>query len=159
MREKLKTLPLTTLREMAKNVGIKGVTALRKNELIEALVEANSPKDIVESAPTEERAVKEKSKHPEAKPSPRRENAAAPHIKKRVERPEKNEYQDKAPSHAEHSEPVQDDEKAALKKSLKNMGLPAFAGRVFRSSLTVSRFPHSLAFVQSSGPLRGCSIP
>ena len=32
------------------------------------------------------------------------------------------------------------------------------AGRLFRSSLTVSRFPRSLSFAQSSGPLRGCSI-
>ena len=60
MREKLKTLPLTTLREMAKNVGIKSVTTLRKNELIDALVEANSPK-LEEAALTEKITVEKKS--------------------------------------------------------------------------------------------------
>ena len=40
MREKLQTLPVAVLEEMAKKQGIKGATALRKAELIEALCNA-----------------------------------------------------------------------------------------------------------------------
>ena len=40
MREKLQTLPVAVLKEMAKKQGIKGATALRKAELVEALCNA-----------------------------------------------------------------------------------------------------------------------
>ena len=40
MREKLQTLPVAVLKEMAKEQGIKGATSLRKAELIEALCSA-----------------------------------------------------------------------------------------------------------------------
>ena len=39
MREKLATLPLAELRELAKAQGIKGVAGLRKSELIDRLCE------------------------------------------------------------------------------------------------------------------------
>ena len=39
MREKLQTLPLTQLRELAKAQGLKGVTALKKAEIIDRLCE------------------------------------------------------------------------------------------------------------------------
>ena len=39
MREKLKTLPLATLRDMAKAQGVKGVSGYRKSELIDILCE------------------------------------------------------------------------------------------------------------------------
>ena len=40
MREKLQTLPVAVLKEMAKKQGIKVATALRKSELVEALCNA-----------------------------------------------------------------------------------------------------------------------
>jgi len=40
MREKLETLPLIQLRELAKSQGIKNITVLRKSELIDKLCEA-----------------------------------------------------------------------------------------------------------------------
>ena len=40
MRDKLETLPLTQLRELAKSQGIKNITVLRKAELIDKLCEA-----------------------------------------------------------------------------------------------------------------------
>lgn len=39
MREKLKTLPLTELKELAKAQGLKGVSTMRKNDIIELLCE------------------------------------------------------------------------------------------------------------------------
>ena len=39
MREKLQTLPLTQLRELAKAQGLKGVTTLKKAEIIDRLCE------------------------------------------------------------------------------------------------------------------------
>ena len=44
MREKLQTLPLVQLRELAKAQGIKGVTTLKKAELIERLCEKTDDK-------------------------------------------------------------------------------------------------------------------
>lgn len=44
MREKLQTLPLVQLRELAKTQGIKGVTTLKKAELIERLCEKTDDK-------------------------------------------------------------------------------------------------------------------
>ena len=37
MREKYETLPLTTLRELAKSKDIKGASTMKKAELLEAL--------------------------------------------------------------------------------------------------------------------------
>ena len=37
MREKLQTLPLSELKEMAKSRGIKGISSLRKAEIIDLL--------------------------------------------------------------------------------------------------------------------------
>ena len=41
MREKLQTLSLVVLREFAKDKKIKGITAMRKAELIDAIIEAS----------------------------------------------------------------------------------------------------------------------
>ena len=41
MREKLQTLSLVVLREFAKDKKIKGITAMRKEELIDAIIEAS----------------------------------------------------------------------------------------------------------------------
>ena len=42
MREKLQTLSLVVLREFAKDKKIKGITAMRKAEIIEEIIEASS---------------------------------------------------------------------------------------------------------------------
>lgn len=41
MREKLQTLPLTVLREFAKDKHIKNITVMRKADLIEAIIKAD----------------------------------------------------------------------------------------------------------------------
>jgi len=50
MREKLQTLPLAQLKELAKSQGIKGGTAMRKAELIEALCQAAEQEEIMRTA-------------------------------------------------------------------------------------------------------------
>ena len=52
MREKLATLPLSQLRELAKSQGIKYVSGLRKSELVDRLCEVaeNEKGDKTESA-------------------------------------------------------------------------------------------------------------
>lgn len=50
MREKLQTLPLTELKEIAKNRGMKSVTAMRKGELIDALCKLAEQDDIMRTA-------------------------------------------------------------------------------------------------------------
>ena len=67
MREKLETLPLTVLKEFAKDKKLKNVSTLRKKELIEALIEADkaeresevqADKKIVSSSAETERGTK-----------------------------------------------------------------------------------------------------
>ena len=41
MREKLETLPLAQLRELAKSQGLKGTSTMKKAELIDLLIEQN----------------------------------------------------------------------------------------------------------------------
>ena len=79
MREKLQTLPLVQLRELAKAQGIKGVTTLKKAELIERLCEKTDDKTpaqisekAVESEPRRERPAEtapEKVAEPEERPA------------------------------------------------------------------------------------------
>lgn len=63
MREKLQTLPLTQLRELAKSQGIKGSASMRKAELIDALCAAAEQTEILKTVA--------------APPRPRAETAAA----------------------------------------------------------------------------------
>ena len=50
MREKLATLPLTQLKELAKSQGIKNISGLRKAELIDRLCETAESADCQKAA-------------------------------------------------------------------------------------------------------------
>ncbi len=50
MREKLQTLPLAELKELAKSQGIKGSSTMRKAELIDALCKAAEQEEIIKTA-------------------------------------------------------------------------------------------------------------
>ena len=50
MREKLQTLPLTQLKELAKAQGIKGVTGMRKADLIDKLCRLAEQEEIIKTA-------------------------------------------------------------------------------------------------------------
>lgn len=63
MREKLKTLPLNEIRELAKAQGLKGISTLRKAELIELLAGLSNQEDKKE---TEEKAAEPKPIEPKA---------------------------------------------------------------------------------------------
>ncbi len=77
MREKLQTLPLAELKEMAKNQGIKGAAALRKAELIEKLCKVAEQEEIVRTAvapptpKTAEERETERTAPRQARPAPR----------------------------------------------------------------------------------------
>ena len=49
MREKLETLPLTQLRELARGQGIKNVSGLRKSELVDRLCEVAERENAAEA--------------------------------------------------------------------------------------------------------------
>lgn len=69
MREKLLSLPLTTLREFARDKGIKNITIMRKAELVEALLKASKESDTQACSPAGKKA--------EAQAAPVEENAGA----------------------------------------------------------------------------------
>lgn len=77
MREKLKTLPLVQLREMAKAQGLKGISTLKKAEIIDRLCELEKP---AEGGQKEEMPKASVSEHPagSAEPAERTEMHAQP---------------------------------------------------------------------------------
>ena len=81
MREKLQTLPLTELRELAKSQKIKGGSTMRKAELIEVLCEAAQQEEIIKTA------VAPPSPKPQAQPQPQPEGKADERNMPRAQRP------------------------------------------------------------------------
>lgn len=78
MREKLKTLPLVQLREMAKAQGLKGISTLKKAEIIDRLCELEKPAEGGQKEETPQASV---SEHPagSAEPAERTEMHVQPH--------------------------------------------------------------------------------
>lgn len=77
MREKLKTLPLMQLREMAKAQGLKGISTLKKAEIIDRLCELEKPAEGGQKEETPQASV---SEHPagSAEPAERTEMHVQP---------------------------------------------------------------------------------
>lgn len=67
MREKLKTLPLVQLREMAKAQGLKGISTLKKAEIIDRLCELEKPAEGGQKEETSQASV---SEHPAGSAEP-----------------------------------------------------------------------------------------
>lgn len=63
MRGKLETLSLAVLREFAKDKKIKGITAMRKNELIDAIIEATEKQEKEQQAAKAAEAAQEAATH------------------------------------------------------------------------------------------------
>ena len=72
MREKLKTLPLVQLREMAKAQGLKGISTLKKAEIIDRLCELEKPAEGGQKEETPQASVSEHPAGP-AEPAQRAE--------------------------------------------------------------------------------------
>lgn len=77
MREKLKTLPLVQLREMAKAQGLKGISTLKKAEIIDKLCELASPAEGGQKEETSQTSVSENQGGP-AEPVQRAETHVSP---------------------------------------------------------------------------------
>ena len=78
MREKLKTLPLVQLREMAKAQGLKGISTLKKAEIIDRLCELKKPAEGGQKEETPQASVSEHPAGP-AEPAQRAEMHVQPH--------------------------------------------------------------------------------
>ena len=59
MREKYESLPLVQLKELAKVRGLKGISAMKKKELVEAMVAEDEKDNRLKEAPVKEASVKE----------------------------------------------------------------------------------------------------
>ena len=75
MREKYESLSLATLKELAKARGLKGISALRKPELVQRMLEEDEKESSLqnENTPKGREEVKQESR-PEAKPEVRSES-------------------------------------------------------------------------------------
>ncbi len=74
MREKLQTLPLSELKEMAKSRGIKGISSLRKAEIIDLLCDEAEKNPEIKPAEIKREVKTETSRSQEA---PRSQDAGA----------------------------------------------------------------------------------
>ncbi len=75
MREKLQTLPLSELKEMAKSRGIKGISSLRKAEIIDLLCDEAEKNPEIKPAEIKREVKTETSRSQEA---PRSQETSRP---------------------------------------------------------------------------------
>ena len=105
MREKYASLPVTTLKELARQVGIKGLTKLKKEEIVNLLIEEEGKR---KAAPVEKKPAQEKKPAREKKPAQEKKPARE---KKAAE--DKNSKEKKAPAEkkrrSSHAKSVQAD--------------------------------------------------
>ena len=105
MREKYASLPVTTLKELARQVGIKGLTKLKKEEIVNLLIEEEGKR---KAAPVEKKPAQEKKPAREKKPAQEKKPARE---KKAAE--DKNSKEKKAPAEKKrrlsHAKSVQAD--------------------------------------------------
>ena len=99
MREKLQSLPVSELREIAKTNGIKSVTTLRKKQLVDMIIEVNEKKgqesgrqQKAHKEREENRAVKEQSEVREQK-----EHKEEKEYREQKEQKENREHKDNVP--------------------------------------------------------------
>ena len=112
MREKLQSFTLSQLKEIAKSAGLKGITGLKKEELIERLVELDA-KMQSEKAAKEAEEKKAESKPSEKKASPKKSGEKKPDEKKHAgKKREEKKSDDKKPV----QEPAKEEKPAEEKK-------------------------------------------
>ena len=99
MREKLKTLPLVQLREMAKAQGLKGISTLKKAEIIDrlcelaALAEGGQKEEMSQNAVNEAKAaMAETEQKTEMQASPRRAEAGQQASEQTTVQPQRSPY-------------------------------------------------------------------
>jgi len=103
MREKLETLPLTQLRELARGQGIKNVSGLRKSELVDRLCEVAERENAAEAEKVENVAEAEKTE--KAEPTGRLARAEKGDRKERAERSEQTDRQERGSIPVKNSSP------------------------------------------------------
>ncbi|MEY8395492.1 transcription termination factor Rho [Lachnospiraceae bacterium 45-P1] len=103
MREKLETLPLTQLRELARGQGIKNVSGLRKSELVDRLCEVAERENAAEAEKVENGAEAEKTE--KAEPTGRLARAEKGDRKERAERSEQTDRQERGSIPVQNSSP------------------------------------------------------
>ncbi len=106
MREKYESLPATTLRDLAKHRGLKGISTLRKEQLIERMLEADE-KEKQEKAQAQTEPQEPQSTAPEhvqTSHAPAREYVRTPVRERNYEKP----YNRDRSYTREHTEPFDD---------------------------------------------------
>ena len=117
MREKLETLTLASLRELAKQNGVKSVTTMKKSELIDALLELHE-KQQAEEAKAKAAPAKEKN---EKKADNGSGDGEKSHGKKSVKKVIiSNKNQGNAPENKSAAKPVQDNKTSENKPQEQN---------------------------------------
>ena len=89
MREKLQSFTLTQLKEIAKSAGLKGIASLKKEELIERLVELDEKMQAQKAA--EEKKAESKKPAEEKKADPKKSESSKPSAEKKTSGDKKSE--------------------------------------------------------------------
>ena len=132
MREKWETLSLTVLRDIAKGIGVKGYSTMKKEELIDVLTEREAAENAKKDAPSEKPAPAEKpataapkkaKKEVPAKKAAAKEEAEIPAEPKKEAVVETVKEEAKEPVKEAVKEPVKDEESDGLDSKIPAHGI------------------------------------
>ena len=132
MREKWETLSLTVLRDIAKGIGVKGYSTMKKEELIDVLTEREAAENAKKDAPSEKPAPAEKpataapkkaKKEAPAKKAAAKEEAEIPAEPKKEAVAEAVKEEVKEPVKEAVKEPVKDEESDGLDSKIPAHGI------------------------------------
>ena len=154
MREKYESLSLATLKELAKARGLKGVSALRKPELIQRMLEEDEKEGSLqnENTPKGREEAKQESR-PEAKPEVRSESR--PEMKQEVRsesRPE-TKQEVRSESRPETKQEVRSESRPEIKSEGKGEAAQLDSGEKANGILEV--LPDGYGFIRCENYLPG----
>ena len=154
MREKYESLSLATLKELAKARGLKGVSALRKPELVQRMLEEDEKESSLqnENTPKGREEVKQESR-PEAKPEVRSESRPETKPAVRSESRPETKQEVRSESRPETKQEVRSESRPEIKSEGKGEAAQLDSGEKANGILEV--LPDGYGFIRCENYLPG----
>ena len=154
MREKYESLSLATLKELAKARGLKGISALRKPELVQRMLEEDEKESSLqnENTPKGREEVKQESR-PEAKPEVRSESRPETKPEVRSESRPETKQEVRSESRPEMKQEVRSESRPEIKSEGKGEAAQLDSGEKANGILEV--LPDGYGFIRCANYLPG----
>ena len=154
MREKYESLSLATLKELAKARGLKGISALRKPELVQRMLEEDEKESSLqnENTPKGREEVKQESR-PEAKPEVRSESRPETKPEVRSESRPETKQEVRSESRPEMKQEVRSESRPEIKSEGKGEAAQLDSGEKANGILEV--LPDGYGFIRCENYLPG----